>query len=75
VDFIADDNPAKQNLFSPGLHLPVLPSTSLLEHKPDFAVVLAWRYIDAIVARNGAYLASGGRFVLPLPRFGIIGGA
>ena len=29
LDFLADDNPAKQGRFSPGLHLPVLPSPSL----------------------------------------------
>lgn len=72
VDFIADDNPAKQNLFSPGLHLPVLPSASLYDRKPDYVVVLAWRYIDSIVSKNHAYLANGGRFVVPFPRIQVI---
>jgi 2-polyprenyl-3-methyl-5-hydroxy-6-metoxy-1,4-benzoquinol methylase len=72
VDFIADDNPAKQNLFSPGLHLPVLPSASLYDRKPDYVVVLAWRYIDAIVAKNRAYLAAGGQFLVPFPEVLVI---
>jgi hypothetical protein len=73
VDFIADDNPVKQNCFSPGLHLPVLPSESLCQRRPDYVILLAWRYADAILAKNQAYLAQGGRFVLPLPDVKVIG--
>jgi SAM-dependent methyltransferase len=74
VDFIADDNPAKQNLYSPGLHLPVLRSESLVDRRPDYVVVLAWRYVNAIVERNRIYLAGGGRFVVPCPEFREISG-
>jgi hypothetical protein len=67
VSYIVDDNEAKHGTFSPGLHLPVVPSSALEERQPDVTVILAWRYADAIVNRHGAYAARGGRFVLPLP--------
>jgi len=72
LSFLVDDNPEKQGLFSPGLHLPTLPSESLYRHNPEYVVVLAWRYFEPIVRRHQAYLAQGGRFVLPLPEVRVI---
>ena len=67
VKFIVDDNPLKQGRFSPGAHIPVLPSTELATRKPDVVVVLAWIYAEPILKRNQAYLDAGGRFLVPLP--------
>ena len=72
LGFLVDDNPQKQGLFSPGLHLPTLPSEALYQRNPDCVVVLAWRYFEPIVQRHRAYLAQGGRFVLPLPEVRVI---
>jgi hypothetical protein len=72
LDFLADDNPAKQGRFSPGLHLPVLPSSSLYERRPDFVVVLAWRFEHAIVPKNKAYLEQGGHFIVPVPELKVV---
>lgn len=74
ISFIVDDNPLKQGTFSPGLHLPVLPSPALLERKPDLVVILAWTYVDPIVKRNQRYLDAGGMFLVPLPQVRLIGG-
>jgi len=65
--FIADDNPLKQGRFSPGAHLPVLPSSELAQRKPDIVVILAWIYAEPIIARNAAFLEAGGTFLVPLP--------
>ena len=67
VKFIVDDNPLKQGRFSPGAHIPVLPSSELAARKPDVVVVLAWIYAEPILKRNQAYLDAGGRFLVPLP--------
>ena len=73
LEFIIDDNPIKQGLFSPGQHIPVLPSAALLDKKPDIVVILAWIYSDPIIKRNAEYLAKGGAFLIPLPRMEIAG--
>jgi SAM-dependent methyltransferase len=65
--FIADDNPLKQGRFSPGAHIPVLPSSELLSRKPDIVVILAWTYAAPIITRNAAFIDAGGTFVVPLP--------
>jgi hypothetical protein len=67
IKFIVDDNPLKQGTFSPGAHIPVLPSAELATKKPDIVVVLAWIYAEPILKRNQAYIDAGGSFLLPLP--------
>jgi hypothetical protein len=72
LDYLVDDNLAKQGRFSPGLHLPVLPSSALCERKPDYVVVLAWRFAVPFIRKNRAYLEGGGSFVIPVPEFKIV---
>jgi len=72
LDYLIDDNPAKQGRFSPGLHLPVFPSDALYERKPDYVIVLAWRFVEPIVKKNNAYLEQGGHFIVPVPEVRII---
>lgn len=73
IDFIVDDNPIKQGMFSPGFHLPVLPSSELLVRRPDIVVILAWTYWEPITKRQAAYLDAGGQFLIPLPEVRTIG--
>jgi SAM-dependent methyltransferase len=68
LDFLVDDNPVKQNTFSPGHHLPVYPSEAIYEREADVIAVLAWNYAGPIVARHQKFAAAGGRFVIPLPQ-------
>lgn len=70
--FIADDYTAKQHLFSPGHHIPVLPPEALYTEKPDCVVILAWRYWEPIVRQHQRYLDLGGRFIVPLPDVQVI---
>jgi SAM-dependent methyltransferase len=68
IKFIVDDNLLKQGRFSPKAHIPVLPSTALATEKPDVVVILAWIYAEPILKRNEAYIAAGGKFLVPLPQ-------
>ncbi|MDA0999767.1 MAG: class I SAM-dependent methyltransferase [bacterium] len=72
IDFIVDDSPLKQGLFTPGLHIPVLPSSAIYEKKPDYVVVLAWNFADSIIERHRKFLDSGGHFIVPLPQLQVI---
>lgn len=75
LEFLADDNPLKQGLFSPKCHLPVFPSEELYSRRPDFVVILAWNYAEQIIKRHQRYLEEGGTFVIPLPEVRQISGA
>jgi hypothetical protein len=72
IEFIVDDSPWKQGLYTPGLLIPVLPPESLYERRPDVVVVLSWDYAEDIVARHCAFRSEGGRFVIPLPEIMVI---
>jgi len=67
LDFLVDDNPQKQSLFSPGYHIPILPSQALYERKPGYVVVLAWNYFQPILEKHEAFAKQGGHFIVPLP--------
>jgi hypothetical protein len=70
--FIVDDNPRKHNRFSPGHHVPVLPSSELYQRKPDYVLVLAWVYAEPILRKHQVFLDQGGRFIIPLPTLRVI---
>lgn len=72
IDFIVDDSPWKQGLYSPGLHVPVVPASAISEKRPDYLVVLAWNFADSIMAKHQAFVKQGGRFILPFPQVRVI---
>ncbi len=72
LSFIVDDNPRKQNLFSPGHHIPVLSPQALYERKPDYVLTLAWRFSEQVMKKHQAYLDQGGHFIVPLPEIRVI---
>jgi SAM-dependent methyltransferase len=69
-----DDNPVKQGMFSPRLHIPVVPSEHIYDDRPDYLVLLAWAFADPIQKRHQRYLkACHGRFIVPIPEMRLIG--
>ena len=72
ISRIYDDFTSKQNLFSPGFHIPVEGSEKIYEDNPDYIIILAWRYADEIIAKHQKYQKNGGKFIVPLPKFEII---
>lgn len=67
IDFIVDDNPLKQGLYSPLKHIPVLHPDEIYNKKPDYLLILAWNFSDSIMQNHKEYAAQGGKFILPMP--------
>lgn len=67
LDFIADDSVFKQGLFTPGKHIPVVSSKELYEKKPDYLLILAWNFSDAIMKMHKKYKEDRGKFIVPVP--------
>ena len=67
LEFIVDDNPLKQHLFSPGHYIPVLKADEIYAYKPDYVLILAWNFAERIMEKHDLYRQQGGRFIVPMP--------
>ena len=72
VAWISDTTPAKQNAYSPGAHIPVVPYQRFLDDPPDAAVLFAWNHFAEIDAKERAWRANGGRWILPVRQVGVV---
>lgn len=67
ISYIVDDNPLKQNMYSPGAHIPVVASIALSEHQPDYLIIFAWNFATEIIKKMGFLKERGVNFIIPLP--------
>lgn len=72
IEYLVDNTPAKQGRFSPGLHLPIRAPEFFAADRPDYALLLAWNHREEIVAKEAAWRAAGGRFIIPIPKVEIV---
>jgi SAM-dependent methyltransferase len=70
--YIVDDNPKKQGLFSPLLHIPVVSADVLKTDPPDYLIILAWNFAASIMKRYQWFADGGGKFILPMPQAKIV---
>jgi hypothetical protein len=54
------------------MHIPVLPTSTLVEKKPDYVLITAWNFADEIMHQQKDYQQLGGRFIIPIPKLRII---
>jgi SAM-dependent methyltransferase len=64
IPSIIDDSPLKQNRWSPGMHIPILPRNHLNKYTPDILVVFAYEYFNDIKkkTKNRKY-----RYLIAIP--------
>ena len=63
---IADRNPIKWGRFT-STGIPIISEEEARSKSPDYFLALPYRYIDAFMQREHAFILSGGKFVVPLP--------
>jgi hypothetical protein len=69
---IAERNPLKYGLFTPGTNVPICSEDEMRSAKPDFLVFFPWYFLDEFVTREKVIYDQGTRFVVPLPEFRVI---
>ena len=64
--FATEELPSKIGLLTPGTHIPVVHINDARKNPPDYYLLLAWNYKDVILAKERAFRANGGKFILPI---------
>jgi SAM-dependent methyltransferase len=72
VSCATEVNEFKIGRVTPGTHVPVV-DEHLLAEQPDYYLVLSWNFVDYLREKYHKYLASGGRFIVPVPDVRILG--
>ena len=72
ISFLVDDDPYRQNLFSPGYNIPVLSPTAIKVNKPEYVAILAPLYAKNIINKNIRFLTEGGKFIKVWPSVDVI---
>ena len=72
IEYIVDDSPLKQGLYTPGYNIPVVSSKHLTEKPVDFLLILAWNFYESIIKNHKDFSKDGGKFIIPLPKLKVI---
>jgi flavodoxin len=73
IDGIAERSTYKFGLKTVGTNIPIYSEDEMRKAKPDYLLVLPWHFINEFCDREKDYLLKGGKFIVPCPKFEIIG--
>ena len=73
ITAIAERSPYKFGLKTIGTNIPILSEEEVRAMNPDYMLVLPWHFISEFVRREHQFLSNGGKFIVPCPKFEIIG--
>ncbi|MDC3298633.1 class I SAM-dependent methyltransferase [bacterium] len=73
IEVIADRNPNKWGTYTAGTAIPIVSEDVSRDEKPDIYLVLAWHFLAEFISREKAFLDRGGKFVVAMPEFRVIG--
>ncbi len=72
INYIADRNPLKYNLFTPGTKIKIISENYSRRLKPDYYLVLPWHFKKEILVREKKIRKKGTKFIFPLPNMKVI---
>ena len=73
IDAIADRNPDKWYRKTIGTNLEIISEEKSRSLKPDYFLILPWHFLEEFREREQEFFKNGGKFIVPLPDFKIIG--
>lgn len=68
----AERNPDKWGKKTIGTLIPIISEEQARAEKPDYFLVLPWHFMEEFKKREEEFLKSGGKFIVPLPKFEVI---
>jgi SAM-dependent methyltransferase len=73
LDAIAERSPFKYGHKTIGTNIPILSEEDVRNMNPDYMLVLPWHFISEFIEREHEFLNRGGKFIVPCPKFEVIG--
>ena len=67
IECVTDTTPAKQGLFTPGSHIPVVSRDSVNLNDYDYAFLGAWNFKEVIANKESEFVKNGGKFITHVP--------
>jgi hypothetical protein len=71
IDYAAERNPKKYNLYTPGTRIKIISESQSRKMSPDYYLVLPWHFKKEILKREQKTIKNGSEFIFPLPEFTI----
>lgn len=68
----AEANPDKWGKRTVGSMIPIISVDEMKKINPSYQIVLIWHLFEGLMEKEKEYLKSGGKFILPLPKFKVI---
>jgi 2-polyprenyl-3-methyl-5-hydroxy-6-metoxy-1,4-benzoquinol methylase len=72
ISYIADRNPQKVNLYTPGTKIKIVSESFSRMCKPNYYLVLPWHFKKEIILREKKTIKEGSRLIFPLPKMKIV---
>ena len=72
VDFVIDDSPLKQGLYTPGSNIPILSVDSVDFNTIDVIFIAAWNFAPSIIKNIQHLMKKESIIIVPLPEFKVI---
>ena len=72
IEYVVEDSPLKQGLYTPGSHIPIVGPKMLEQKTPDYIVIFAWNYANDIMKKLEKFNKRGVKFVIPMPKMKVI---
>ena len=72
IEYASERSENKLGLFTIGTGIPIVSEKFSREQNPDYYLVMPWAFIDEFIEREKEWLKSGGKFILPLPKFKVL---
>ena len=72
IDYAAERNKSKYNLYTPGTKIKIISENHSRALNPDYYLVLPWHFKKEILMREKKIRKKGKKFIFPLPKLKII---
>ena len=72
LEYATEELRSKIGMYTPGKRIPVIDVNEARHNPPDYYLMLAWNYKEAILEKEKNFSKNGGKFIIPIGNLEII---